>query len=240
MTTSATGPGPTGFDHRVVLVGLHGGVWWGEQAEAALRQADVLVGSADQRADLMSAGLQGEWIEMWGKDRLDEIVELCAQRAAAGAKVCLLTSGDPGFFGLLEQMAERFGRDGIVVHPAPTSVALAFARIAVPWDDATVVNCHTRSAAEAASVVASQSKVAVLASRHHPPQALGREVMAADPDLCREVWVCTRLGERAELVTTTDLHGLSTGSFDHVSVVVFLECGYTGGHNVTEVGPCEL
>lgn len=237
MTTSATPPGSIDVEHRVVLVGLHGGVWWGEQAGAALRQADVLIGSAEQRADLEAAGLPGEWVEMWGKGRLGEIVELCAVRAAAGAKVCLLTSGDPGFFGLLEQMADRIGRDGIVVHPAPTSVSLAFARIVVPWDDAIVVNCHTRSAAEAASVVASQSKVAVLASRHHPPQAIGREVLAVDPDLCREVWVCTRLGERGEVVTPTDIHGLSTGSFDHVSVVVFLGCGYTGGHNVTEVGP---
>jgi precorrin-6Y C5,15-methyltransferase (decarboxylating) len=125
----------------VALVGLHGGLWWGEQAGAALRQADVLVGSADQRADLLAADLQGEWIELWGKGRVDEIVDTCEQRAATGAKVCLLTSGDPGFFGLLERMADRLGRDGIVVHPAPTSVALAFARLVVPWDDATVVVC---------------------------------------------------------------------------------------------------
>ncbi len=210
---------------RVSLVGLHGGAWYGERAEAALRQADVLIGSADQRAALSGAGLSGEWVEMWGKGRLDEIVEVCAQRAAEGAEVCLLASGDPGFFGLVGRMAARFGREGLAVHPAPTSVALAFARIATPWDDAVVANCHVRSAEEAAGVVASHHKAAVLTSRGHPPEEIGRAVLAADPELCRDVWVCSRLGEDGERVTPTELEGLASGSFDHVSVVVFLEPG---------------
>jgi len=209
-------------DAPVALVGLHGGTWYGVQAEAALRRADVLIGSADQRWALSGAGLKGEWVELWGKGRLDELVDVCAQHAAGGATVCVLASGDPGFFGLVGRMAARFGREGLAVHPAPTSVALAFARIATPWEDAVVANCHVRSAQEAAAVVAAHPKVAVLTSRSHPPEAVGRAVTAADPDLARDVWVCSRLGESGERVTRTDLEGLGAGSFDHVSVVVFL------------------
>ena len=41
---------------------------------------------------------------------------------------CVLASGDPGFFGIARPVAARFGRRSVRVHPAPSSVALAFAR----------------------------------------------------------------------------------------------------------------
>ena len=206
----------------VSVVGLHGGVWYGAAAGEALRRGDLLVGSARQHDDLAGAGLAGEPVELWGK--LDELVELCATRAADGARVCVLASGDPGFFGVVRVLAARLGSDALDVHPAPSSVALAFARIGVPWDDALVATCHGRPVATAAEAVARHAKVAVLVSPNSPPEVLGRAVVDAGGPL-RDVWVCSRLGEAAESVTRTDLAGLSAGTFDPLSVVVFIAPG---------------
>ncbi len=206
----------------VSVVGLHGGVWYGLAAEGALRHADLLVGSARQHGDLAGTGLAGEPVEMWG--RIDELVELCATRAAAGARVCVLASGDPGFFGVVRALAARLGPDVLEVHPAPSSVALALARIGVPWDDAVVATCHGRPVATAAEVVVRHSKVAVLVSPDSPPEALGRAVVDAGAP-ARDVWVCSRLGEAVESVTRTDVVGLSAGTFDPLSVVVFIAPG---------------
>src|SRR5690348_16965465 len=44
-------------------------------------------------------------------------------------RVCVLASGDPGFFGIVRSLGDA----PLDVHPAPSSVALAFARLGVPW-----------------------------------------------------------------------------------------------------------
>ena len=201
----------------VAVVGLHGGAWYGPAAEEALRSADVLVGSGRQHADLAPVGLGGEAVELWGP--IDEIAELCATRAAAGARMCVLASGDPGFFGIVRALAARLGPGALDVHPAPSAVSLAFARIGIPWDDAVVATCHGRPLAAAADAIARHPKVAVLVSRDAPPEAVGAAALAAGAT-ARDVWVCSRLGEPAESVTRTDLAGLAEGAFDPLSVVV--------------------
>ena len=207
---------------RVAVVGLHGGQWYGRGAGDALHAADVLVGSARQHQDLATAGLCGEQVELWGP--LDAVVELCVARAAVGARVCVLAAGDPGFFGIVRVLAARLGSRALDVHPAPSSVSLAFARVGVPWDDAVVASCHGRPLERTVAPVVSARKAAVLVSPASPPEALGTALVAAG---CapRDVWVCSHLGDPEERVTATDLSGLAAGTFDPFSVVVLVAPG---------------
>ncbi|HZQ27477.1 MAG TPA: precorrin-6y C5,15-methyltransferase (decarboxylating) subunit CbiE [Acidimicrobiales bacterium] len=136
-------------------------------------------------------------------------------------RVCVLASGDPGFFGIVRPLAARFGSDVLDVHPAPSSVALAFARIGRNWDDATVISAHGRPLAEAAALAARCHTAAVLVSPTATPELLGKELLALGASHT-SVAVCTRLGMEGESVTTTDLHGLAEGTWDPLSVVVLL------------------
>ena len=90
--------------------------------------------------------------------------------------VCVLASGDPGFFGIVRPLAERFGPRALDVHPAPSSVALAFARLGLPWDDAVVVSAHGRPLEEAADAAAAAGKAAVLVSPDAPPHGSARAI----------------------------------------------------------------
>ncbi|MGW3287776.1 precorrin-6y C5,15-methyltransferase (decarboxylating) subunit CbiE, partial [Streptomyces sp. NPDC001002] len=58
--------------------------------------------------------------------------------------VVVLASGDPGFFGIVRALAERFGSGLLDVRPGVSSVATAFARLGLTWDDAVVVSAHGR------------------------------------------------------------------------------------------------
>jgi precorrin-6Y C5,15-methyltransferase (decarboxylating) len=133
----------------------------------------------------------------------------------------VLASGDPGFFGIGRALAARFGPEVLEVHPAPSSVALAFARLGLHWDDAVVVSAHGRPLADAARLVASCPKAAVLVSPASPPQALGRHLLTLG-SRHRRAAVCARLGEPDEQVDVVDLEGLAAGDFDPLSVVVLL------------------
>jgi len=197
------------------VVGLLGGRPVGGVAEDAVRRAVLVVGGGDQLAgvaDLLAPGVRTAVIGA-GLGALDEV-------AAAVGPVCVLASGDPGCFGILRPLAARVGSYRLVVHPAPSSVALAFARLGLPSDDAVVRSCHRGGAARVAAEVAGQPVAAVLCGPDAPPEAVGGALVVLGASH-RLVAVATRLGEAGETVTRCcDLAALAAGRFDPRSVVV--------------------
>src|SRR5581483_2114253 len=164
---------------------------------------------------------------------LADTLDLAAERRALGERVCLLASGDPVFFGIVRVAAARFGAGELDIHPAPSSVAVAFARAGLHWDDAVVVSAHGRPLPAAVEAVLPHPKAAVLTAPDQPPEALGRALLEAG---CgpRRVTVCAELGHAGEVVTTTDLAGLAAGTFPPLAVVVLeapvaLDAAVAGG-----------
>jgi len=195
---------------RIAVVGVTEPL--GKDAQRAVEQADLVVGAPRH---LAAVGREG--MPLAG-----DVGAVLEAIAAAAGRVCVLASGDPGFFGIVRPLAARFGASSLDVHPAPSSVSLAFARLGLAWDDAAVVSAHGRSLDAAADAVLDATKVAVLVSPDNPPEALGRALLAraASHDT---VAVCSRLGAHDEDVVTTDLAGLAAGRWDPLSVVVLLD-----------------
>ncbi len=213
-------PPPSPIGPPVAVVGLHGGHWFGPAAERALTEADVLVGAARQHEALTAARMPeastAERVDLFGP--LDRVIDLIAERRRRGQRVTMLASGDPGFFGIERLLVGRFGAD-VEVHPAPSAVALAFARARVHWDDAAVVSVHGRSLERALPHIVAAPKVAVLVSASTPPEAVGAALVDAGATH-RQAVVCSRLGEPDESIVRTDLAGLAAGAFDPLSVLV--------------------
>jgi precorrin-6B C5,15-methyltransferase / cobalt-precorrin-6B C5,C15-methyltransferase len=210
---------------RLAIVGVQGGRWFGPEAEAAVRAATVVVGARRHLAALGPALARS--VEPLGRP-LAAALDAWDARLTGGDRVCVLASGDPGFFGLTRLAVARFGADRVEVHPAPSAVALAFARLGLAWDDAAVVSAHGRDLEAACDAVAGHPKVAVLVSPDQPPEAVGRRLVATG---CppRAVSVLSRLGEPAEARWSGDLAGLASGRFDPVSVVVLCAESRAGG-----------
>ncbi|MFJ3668703.1 precorrin-6y C5,15-methyltransferase (decarboxylating) subunit CbiE [Streptomyces sp. NPDC090106] len=135
-------------------------------------------------------------------------------------KVVVLASGDPGFFGIVRALAERFGPDALDVRPGVSSVATAFARLGLPWDDAVVVSAHGRELRTAVNVCRARPKVAVLTGPGAGPAELGA-ALGPDP---RTLYVASALGsdaERVERVSPAEAAARDWGTA--VSVVLCLD-----------------
>jgi len=119
--------------------------------EPLLERARVVAGG---RAVLEQLAPGKEHVVL-GKD-LDATLRALVERTG----VVVLASGDPGFFGIVRALSVL--TDDLVVHPAPSSVAVAFARLGVAWDDALVVSAHGRDPRAAINTALRHPKVAIL------------------------------------------------------------------------------
>ncbi|MGW3207475.1 precorrin-6y C5,15-methyltransferase (decarboxylating) subunit CbiE [Streptomyces sp. NPDC001135] len=176
-------------------------------------------------------------------------------------RVVVLASGDPGFFGIVRVLAERFGSRRLDVRPGVSSVAAAFARAGLPWDDAVVVSAHGRDLRTAVNVCRARPKVAVLTGPGAGPAELGAALLhgprtpgspspepvaapAAEPaergagPRGRVLVVASALGsarERVERVTPAEAAAREWGS--DVSVVLCLDEARALGGVRTVAGP---
>ncbi|MFE2731632.1 precorrin-6y C5,15-methyltransferase (decarboxylating) subunit CbiE [Streptomyces sp. NPDC059349] len=140
-----------------------------------------------------------------------------------GQGVAVLASGDPGFFGIVRALAERFGPAALDVRPGVSSVATAFSRVALPWDDAAVVSAHGRDLRTAVNVCRTYPKTAVLTGPGAGPAELGAELAHRGAD--RVLVVASRLGdpEHESLVRVTPSEAAARDWGDAVSVVLCLD-----------------
>lgn len=203
--------------HRlpVDIVGMVGGEAFGKTARHAVAAADVLVGSLRHLAHTESCP-KAERLELTSP--LPLLFDAIDEHRRQGRRVCVLASGDPGFFGITRSLAEHLGPTALRVHPAPSSVALAFATQGWSWDDATVASAHGRALEPAIAAIAAAPKAAVLTDPANPPEAVGAALLQHGPE--RDVVVVSRIGEDDESVHHTDLTGLAAGHFDPMSVVL--------------------
>ncbi|MEZ0089402.1 precorrin-6Y C5,15-methyltransferase (decarboxylating) [Streptacidiphilus sp. EB129] len=161
---------------------------------------------------------------------LDTVAGLAAT-AAGGGSVVVLASGDPGFFGIVRALGERFGPGALDVRPGVSSVAEAFARLGLPWDDAAVVSAHGRDPRVAVNLCRAQRKVAVLTAPGAGPAELGAALLAM-PGLRRRLVVASDLGSARERVETVTPAQAVARDWPGVHVVLCLGEGAGGA-----VGP---
>ncbi|WP_201776766.1 precorrin-6y C5,15-methyltransferase (decarboxylating) subunit CbiE [Allosalinactinospora lopnorensis] len=178
----------------ITVIGLDG-ERLGEQAFAAIAEATCVAG-AERHLDAVALPDGARRLPI--RNLADALKELLAWEKGPAV---VLASGDPGFFGIVRALREQ-GTDPRVL-PAVSSVATAFARIGLPWDDAVVVSAHGRadqgrSARRALAAALAHPKAAILtAPGAAEPGAFLPDLLRAD----REVYVAQRLGTPDEAVT---------------------------------------
>ncbi|MEU9325831.1 precorrin-6y C5,15-methyltransferase (decarboxylating) subunit CbiE [Streptomyces canus] len=206
------------------------GTGTGAPAQECLAGAELVVGGR-RHLDAVRLPEAAERIVL---GPLAPALDTMAEYLEKERRVVVLASGDPGFFGIVRVLAERFGPAVLDVRPGVSSVAAAFARVGLPWDDAVVVSAHGRDLRTAVNVCRARPKVAVLTGPGAGPAELGAALRAHT----RVLVVASALGtddERVERVTPAEAAARDWGTA--VSVVLCLDESRALGAVRTVAGP---
>lgn len=160
---------------RIAVVGIGADGWPGlnDTARTAIRAAEEVVGSQRQ-LDLLPATVTATK-RAWPSPMDPLIAELAARPPRA---ICVLASGDPMLHGIGATLARRLGPDALDVHPHPSALAIACARLGWPSADVELVSVVARPPETVARVLAPGRRMVVYASGEDGAAAVARVLRA--------------------------------------------------------------
>lgn len=153
-------------------------------------------------------------------DKLEEGVQL----ACDGNAVSILSTGDPGFSGVLNTVlrisAEKdFSKENIEVIPGISSLQLAAAKCHIQWDNANVMTFHGRENIEDILPVINNGKTTIaLPSRKVKDMAQFLLDNGVEED--RKVVVCERLSYPDEKIVSSTLKDIANSEFTYMCIMV--------------------
>lgn len=181
-----------------------------------MRSAKLIAGSAAQLDSLGEIAAEkrvmGRDIEAWLQQLSEDVQE---------RDVVVLSSGDPLYFGIGRLLTERFPPEMLRFYPHVSSVQLAFSRLQIPWQSATVVSVHGREAEELETALRQgKSPIAVLTDGVHTPSAIARLIRDLHTPVNYRLWVCSDLGSGEERVEASTVEEAIARSFPRPNVTV--------------------
>ena len=157
------------------------------------------------------------------KELLDTL-EKGVQLAVDGNIVSILSTGDPGFSGVLNTVLrlsgeKNFPRENIEVIPGISSLQLAAARTYIQWDNANVMTFHGRENIEDILPVINNGKITIaLPSRKVKDMA--QFLLDNGIEETRKVVVCERLSYPDEKIVEATLKDIADSEFTYMCIMV--------------------
>ena len=153
-------------------------------------------------------------------DKLEEGVEL----AINDNIVSILSTGDPGFSGVLNTVLriskeKDFPKENIEVIPGISSLQLAAAKTYIQWDNANVMTFHGRENTEDILPVINNGKITIaLPSRKVKDMAQFLLDNGIEDE--RKVVVCERLSYPDERIVESTLKDIAQSEFTYMCIII--------------------
>ncbi|PZV06714.1 MAG: cobalamin biosynthesis bifunctional protein CbiET [Leptolyngbya sp.] len=211
---------------QVVGIGLDGREGLSPRLLQLIDQAAVLVGSPRHLSYFPDAVAE-TWVLGDLKATLDRL-----RRWLAAAKpdiAVVLTSGDPLFFGLGRLLLDHLPAESLTFYPHLSAVQLAFSRLKLPWQGATLISAHGRSTEElTAALRRGDGLIAVLTDSTHNPAVLGQLILTLGLPYSYRLTVCENLGDDTETIHRLTPETTAGKTFAALNVVVLERQRETG------------
>jgi len=188
----------------VVGIGDDGCLGLSSRAANAVASAQILVGGK-RHLDFFPQ-FPGEKISFKGglEPVLDRVAELALEN-----RVCILSSGDPLFYGIGNLVAKKIGPTHTEFIPHPSAMQWAFSKLGFSWEDADILSVHGRTREGFLTRLKRFSKVACFTDEENSPRQLAHH-MIAHGEVSWDAWVCENLSGTEERIRQFTLDELAT------------------------------
>lgn len=207
----------------VVGIGPGSSEYLTKKAIDTVKMSDYTVGST--RAIELFDDVQNK-LAFNVKELLDTL-EKGVQLAVDGNVVSILSTGDPGFSGVLNTVLrisseKNFPEENIEVVPGISSLQLAAAKCHIQWDNANVMTFHGReNIDDILPVINNGKKTIALPSRKVKDMAQFLLDNGVEKD--RKVTVCERLSYPDEKIVNATLSEIAESEFTYMCIMVIDE-----------------
>lgn len=207
---------------KIYIIGIGPGAaeYLTKKAIDTVKASDYTVGST--RAIELFDDVQNK-IAFNVKELLDKLNE-GVQLACDGNTVSILSTGDPGFSGVLNTVLrisneKEFPKDNIEVIPGISSLQLAAAKCHIQWDNANVMTFHGRENIDDILPVINNGKTTIaLPSRKVKDMAQFLLDNGVEED--RKVIVCERLSYPNENIVESTLKEIAQSEFTYMCIMI--------------------
>ena len=157
------------------------------------------------------------------KDLLDKL-EKGVDLAIEGNTVSILSTGDPGFSGVLNTVLriandKNFPKEKIEVIPGISSLQLAAARNHIQWDNANVMTFHGRENIEDILKVINNGKTTI-ALPSKKVRDMAQFLLDNGVNENRQVVVCERLSYDDEKIFQSTLKDIASSEFTYMCIMI--------------------
>lgn len=187
-----------------------------EAAIKASESVDVLVGS--QRALDLFPGFSGETLLLKARN-MDEMMKKSVSLVEDGKNVAILSTGDPGFSGVLKPIMNIRDDLDLEVVPGISSLQLAAARLQIPWDDVNLITLHGKGNSDAVLDLLDNGKATIVLPDFRV-EKLAQFLLENGINPERKVTVCERLSYPDERLFKGTVKEVASEEFSYLCVMV--------------------
>ena len=210
------------MENKIYIIGIGPGSseYLTKKAVDTVKTSDYTVGST-RAIDLFDD--VNNKIAFNVKDLLDKL-EKGVDLAIEGNTVSILSTGDPGFSGVLNTVLrianeKNFPEEKIEVIPGISSLQLAAARNHIQWDNANVMTFHGRENIEDILKVINNGKTTI-ALPSKKVRDMAQFLLDNGVAEHREVVVCERLSYDDEKIVRSTLKDIANSEFTYMCIMV--------------------
>ncbi|MGZ7068118.1 MAG: cobalt-precorrin-7 (C(5))-methyltransferase [Methanobacterium sp.] len=157
-------------------------------------------------------------IELNAKNMKD-VLKNAVKRAENGDIVSVLSTGDPGFSGVLKPILKLKAKVEIEVIPGISSIQLCAAKLKISWDEADLVTMHGKGISEDVLDIIDNGRPSIIFPNFKTVE-LAQFLLEMGIDENRRAAVCEKLSYDDEKIVEASLKDISSMEFSYMSILV--------------------
>ncbi|HJG08294.1 precorrin-6y C5,15-methyltransferase (decarboxylating) subunit CbiE [Megamonas hypermegale] len=195
------------MEFKIIVAGIGPGAreYVVPKALKAIENAKVLVGGSRALADFAREGQKTFAIKADIKAVMNFIGEELKQN-----DVVVMVSGDPGYYSLLSSLRKNFSLEQIKVIPGLSSMQVAFAKIALPWQEASLLSFHGRVPKDEDLVYVKGRIIGMLTDNKFNSGRIAEYLIERGWDKNARAYICSRLSYPDEKIACLSLEEAQT------------------------------